>query len=462
MQVDLEVRRFVCANTACPRRTFAEQVEGLTQRYQHRTVVLREWLERVALALAGRAGARLADMLGVAVSRSTLIRLIRALPDPPVGPVSVLGVDDFALRRGHIYATILIDCQTRRPVDVLPERAAAPLAQWLAAHPGIGIVCRDRASAYAHGIRTGAPDALQVADRFHLWQNLVQAVERCVARHRDCLHLPQPEPEARELVHDQRPALQSPHAARFAEHAGRRHTQVHALLEQGHGIRAIARHLGWGRHTVQRYARAATSQELVDGKWATPRPSKLDPFKPHLLHQIEQGRSNPADLHHEITALGFDGSRDLVKRFLRHHTGPRAAAHLPAPAPSTRQVTGWLTRHPDRLTDHEKTKLAAICQHCPELATAATRIRDFAEMLTQLTGQDLPAWITATSNDDLPGISAFARGLDQDLDAVTNGLTTQWNSGPVEGTVNRIKMIKRQMFGRANFDLLRKRILHPA
>jgi transposase len=464
--IRLAVRRFFCDAPGCPAATFAEQVEGLTSRYARRTPLLAAMLGAVATALAGRAGARLAQALCAAASRPTLLRLVMAIPDPAARTPRVLGVDDFAIRRGHHYGTVLIDCQTGAPLELLEGRDAQPLADWLSAHPGVEVICRDRSGAYADGARTGAPEAIQVADRFHLWQNLAKAVERCVAAHRACLPEPGPEPvtgpdPGQPALPAQVPQPEPQLTGKFAERAGRHHAMVHELLADGHGIRTIARHLGWGRHTVQRYARAATWQELVDGRWQAPRASKLDPFKAHLHQRTEEGCGNAAQLFREITALGYTGSYSTVRDYLDQHRPGKAP--LASPPPTVRQVTSWLTRRPGSLTEDEQPVLKALLTRCPELQAASDHVRSFATMLTQLTGQDhLAQWISDVKDTELPGLSAFAKGLEQDLDAVTQGLTSRWNSGPVEGRVNHIKMIKRQMFGRAGLPLLRKRVLLTA
>lgn len=387
-----------------------------------------------------------------------------ATPDPAAPIPRVLGVDDVAIRRGQNYGTVLIDCQSGAPLELLEGRDAAPLADWLAAHRGIEVICRDRSGAYADGARTGAPDAIQVAGRFHLWQNLAKAAGRCVAAHRACLAGPDPEPATGPDPEPPAEPARAPEpapAGKFAERARRHHAMVHQMLADGHGIRTIARHLGWGRHTVQRYARAATWQELVDGRWQAPRASKLDPFKHHLHQRTGEGCGNAAQLFREIGALGYDGSYSTVRDYLDQHRP--AAAPLPPPPPTVRQVAGWLTRHPDSLTEDQRPQLKALLARCPELQAASDHVRSFATMLTNLTGHDhLPQWISDVRDAGLPGLSLFAKGLEQDLDAVTAGLTSRWNSGPVEGRVNHIKMIKRQMFGRAGLPLLRKRVLLTA
>jgi len=442
---------------------FAEQVDGLTTPYARKTPLLATMLERIAVALAGRAGSRLAAGLGLPASRQVMLRLIMAAPGPQAASPRVPGVDDFAIRRGQHYGTLLIDIETGAPLDLIEGRDARPPADWLAVHPGVEVICRDRPGSYADGARTGAPGAVQVADRFHLWQNLAKAAEKCAAAHRACLAEPAPPP----LADDEGPALPEPEAAgqpdpagKYAERTRRHHALVRRLRAEGRGLREIARHLGWGLHTVQRLDRAATWQELADGRWKGPRPSKLDPFKPYLDQHADGARGTIRRLFLEIQPQGYDGSYPVVRDYLARNSPAREP--LPPAPPTVRDVTSWLCRRPDTLTEDEKPRLKAILDRCPELQAASDQVRAFAAMITHLTGENLPQWIDTARTTGLPGISSFAKAVEQDLDAVTNGLTMNWSSGPVEGRVNHIKMVKRQMFGRAGLPLLRKRVLLTA
>lgn len=456
--VSLRVRRFVCAENSCPRKTFAEQVPRLTRRFGRQTERLRSALVSVGLALAGRAGARMTDAFQVPVSRNTLLRLIASLPDPAPTTPRVVGVDEYAQRKGRIYGTVLVDVETRRPIDLLPDREADTLAAWLTERPGIEIICRDRATFFAEGATRGAPQALQVADRWHLWHNLGEAAEKCVYRHRGCLRPTPAHPEEPEEETKSAALSPWPTGHRFAERTRAKHATIHDLLAAGHSKRSVARQLGMTLNTILRFSRATTPEDMFTGQWQS-RATKLDDYKPYLDQRWQEGCTNAWKLWEEIKEQGYPRGyasvRDYVSRTLRSKPQPVG----PRP-PSARAVTRWILTHPDALPECVRIQLKAALANCPELTALAEHVRSFGHMLTHLHGDRLPDWIEAASaTTELPSLRYFAQHLLRDLDAVTAGLTLPWNSGVVEGHVNRIKMLKRQMFGRAGFELLRKRVL---
>lgn len=354
----LGVRRFFCDHTDCPARTFTEQLPGLTTRYARRTPLLRTLLAQVGLALAGRAGARLASGLGLLASRDTLLRLLRALPDPGVDQVAVLGVDDFAFRRGRVYGTVLVDMATHRPVDLLPDREAATLATWLGNHPGTQVLCRDRAGAYADGGRTGAPQAIQVADRWHLWHNLAEHVEQTVLGHRGCLRDPTPEPPTPMPPADPAPLpLAVPPEKKIVTRTIQRYAQVQELRTHGESISAISRRLHLDPQTVRRFAHASSLDELL-AKTAE-RASVLDGFTASLQQRWQQGCTDAAQLTKELQAQGYPGSDQTVRRWLRPFRRGRPTPPPRPAVPTVREVTGWILRRPDALDDHEAGQVAA-------------------------------------------------------------------------------------------------------
>ncbi|WP_331737870.1 transposase [Streptomyces sp. NBC_01276] len=248
-----------------------------------------------------------------------------------------------------------------------------------------------------------------------------------------------------------------PTGHRFADRTRAKHATVHALLAAGHSKRSIARQLGMGLNTVLRFSRATEPGRLFTGQWQS-RPTKLDEYKPYLDQRWQEGCTNARKLWEEIKAQGYPGGYGNVRAYVIRNLRGKPQPVGPRP-PSARAVTRWILTHPDALAESDRLQLKAVLANCPELDALAEHVRSFAHMLTQLQGHRLPAWIGAATAADLPSLQRFARHLERDLDAVTARLSQPWNSGVVEGHVNRIKVLKRQMFGRAGFELLRKRVL---
>lgn len=458
----VRVRRFVCIDSGCPRRTFAESFPHLTSRYKRSTHALQTMLRSLGLALGGRPGARLSSGLGAPTSRMTLLRAIDTLGVPEPSSVRVLGVDDFAFRRGHNYGTVLIDMDTRRPVELLPDRTAETFAQWLRAHPATEVICRDRASGYAEGAREGAPAAIQVADRWHLLHNLSDAVNRVARAHRSCLKDPAERAEDRstdtQTVTETAvgPAEPDPATGRRETNTRRRHAEIHELLARGARLKSISRSLALDVKTVRRYARAAAPEELL-----TPNPARgtqLDQHLPFLTRRWQEGCDNAGRLTRELRERGYRGSERSVRRLLQTWRTSTTPPTTPA-TPSPRQITGWIMRPDHKQTDDDRAGLAVVLDRCTTLRTVHRLACEFARLARGRGGDRIDGWITDAQNSGIAALRGFADGLVKDYDAVRPGLTLAWSSGAVEGNVTRIKAIKRQMYGRATFDHLRRRVL---
>lgn len=483
VRVIAHIRRFKCASRRCAQSTFSEQIPGLTTPFARRTPLLTEALAKVALALAGRPGSRLAAKLAMPCCRDVLIRLIRAQPLPDAGRIEVLGVDDFAVRRRQSYNTILIDMDTHKPVDVLSDREASTLASWLREHPEIHTVCRDRSGAYAEGIRAGAPQAIQVADRFHLWKNLCEAAERTVAAHHHCLRAATtqagtaqagtagPEPPAPASLPEAEPAAAPERTRRLAERTRARYAAVHESLARGLSRAATSRELNLDIQTVRRFANAACAEELL-GK-AEHRRTRLDPYIDLASQRWNEGVTNAETIAAELRVVGFKGDVQAVRRYLRPFRLPGASSsrpdprrRKPAPAapavPKPRVISKAMLTHPDRLTQDDALVVKNATAGCAHLERLEQHVRSFAKIMAQRHGQELPAWLEAVEAGDLPELRSLAAGMRRDLPAVINGLTLEHSSGAVEDNVTRVKRLKRDGYGRANFDLLRAQILLAA
>jgi transposase len=458
----LVVRLLRCGNAECLRASFAEQPAGLAVPYARKTPLLAGQLRAVAAALAGRAGSRLARaVLAVEVSRHTLVRVLMALPEPAAGLVRVLGIDDFSLRKGQAYATLLVDMETGRPVDVLPDREQATVEEWLRAHPGTEVICRDRGGAYAAAVRAAAPGAVQVADRWHVWHNLCEYAGKAVARHRECAGSGscacqgRPQDQRQEDQQHQQEEEQQEEGegvpAGLEAVVRERHRAVHELRAAGKTQDEAAAALGLSRQLAGRFWRAASADSLLKTRGA----SALDPYKPYLRRRWDQGATSIAALHREITALGYAGSEPTTYAWLA--LLKLAAPPKPAAPPAARQISRWMLTDPARLGEDEQAQLAAALGRCPELHVLAGHVTEFAKMLTGRLGGRLDSWLAAAGEH--PALASFASGIRQDYQAVRNALDLEWNSGRVEGLNTRTKQLHRQMYGRASFPLLRKRIL---
>lgn len=437
--IRLRARRMRCPSLECPRQTFREQLAGVIERYQRRTVGLTRQVGGVVRELAGRAGARVLAGLGVALSRQTALRALLKLPLPASATPRVIGVDDFALRKRQRYATVIINAENGKRIDVLPDRTAETLETWLREHTDVEVVCRDGSGAYAEAIRRALPDAIQVGDRWHIWHNLAEAVIKEVAAHSSCWGKTGPPP---------REGIQ-------AQTTRERWQQVHDLLDAGVGLLECARRLNLALNTVKRYARISEPERLI--RAPKYRPTLVDPYREHLRRRREVDPAVPVQhLFAEIKQLGYPGSLNLLYRYI---TQGRVESDRPAISP--RRLARYLLTRPDRLKDHHRERLDAAVAACPEMTALAGLVGDFAALLAPTAGNDirLTGWIDQARAEDLPQLHAFTRGLELDRHAVNAALTCSFHNGRTEGVNTKTKMIKRQMYGRAAFTLLRHRIL---
>jgi len=299
----------------------------------------------------------------------------------------------------------------------------------------------------------GAPGAVQVADRWHLWHNLGEAVERAVARHRQHLSAAVTATVPGACAHAEPvppPAPAQPRTGRIADRTRARHADVHRLLASGGNICDIAVKLGLSRNTVRRFARAASPEELLVNDGTGRRPSILDAHAAYLHQRWNCGCTNAALLWQEIRDRGYQGSRRQVRAYLARFRG-NPVIPTPAPVPpKPPAVAGWIMTRPDRISATDRASLETILASSPELAAVTASVRGFAAIMTERRGRDLEKWMTAAIATGEPALRSFVTGLRADQDAVTAGLSLPWSSGVVEGHVNRIKMLKRQMYGRAS------------
>jgi transposase len=478
VRLQLRVRKWFCRNRSCPRRIFTERLPTIAAPWARRTLRLAQRLVALGVALGGKAGGRLGHQWALAVSRNTLLRLLRKLPLPALPTPRVLGVDDFALRKRHTYGTILVDLEHRQPVALLPDRTAETVARWLQEHPGVEVIARDRSSAYAEGARQGASAAIQVADRFHVLQNLREALDQVFTTYPqafdavNALERQQPVllPDGVVAVPVPPPAeTPTPAQQRAAQRQARRqalHTQVWTLHQQGWTGAAIAQHVGLSLRTVQRDLRTATFAGRKRRSDAGD--SLLNPYKPYLLERWNAGCYTAMRLFRDLQQRGYPGSYGPVAAYARRLREAQGLApgqrrprqSLPSVAepvcqPLTPRRATWLVlRREAKRTEAEVQQLAQLRAQAADVAEAIDLAQDFATLVRQRQPTQLDPWLKRATTSTIEALRRFATGLYEDYEAVKAGVTLPWSTSPVEGHINRLKMLKRQMFGRARLDLL--------
>jgi transposase len=514
----LTVRKFVCTTSTCPQKIFTERLSELVQSYARMTNRLREALQALGFATCGEMTERLAPQLGMQVSGPTLLRCMRTLALPSPTSVHVLGIDDWAWKKGQTYGTILVDLDAHRPIELLPDRSTATVEAWLRLHPEVEWVSRDRGGNYAAAARSAAPQAQQVADKFHLLKNLREGLKDFLDRKQSYLpemeepvsdaipakaqglkELPKPQPPVSESEEDQpgektframspvprlRPSAVSAtdsHKQIRRDNRKTRYDAVRTLYQQGLSKREIARRMGLARETVRKFIEAEVFPEI---KRREPKKSILDPYKPYLLQRWQERCWNGAQLFEEIKHLGYIGSQPLLNIFIadlrkKHravgdpmnlvldHAGekittpadPPALLHIVRRMSSTR--ASWLfVSRPEKLKEKHLQQIERIRAVSSDLDTAYRLSQAFVSMVAERQAPDLDAWLKQAEHSCIPELVTFAHGIRRDYAAVKATLSSEISNGQVEGQVHRLKLQKRQVYGRANFDLLRLRVLH--
>jgi transposase len=464
----LHVRRFRCQKNTCGRKIFAEQFPTLTRPHARRSIRLQEALHQIGMALGGQAGTRLGAELGISGSRDTILRLVRATELPSMVMPKKVGIDDWAWKRGHRYGTLVCDLERGIPIDVLPDRSVETVTAWFQHHPGIELISRDRASEYALAASKGAPQAVQVADRWHVLKNLREALEILLTHHLTTHQKKKTQamttepgsgiPEKQPTRSSQQAHIQQIHR----EERQARYEQVLALLKQGMTHRAIAEQVGIGLTTIQHWLLAGTFPERKPREQA----SQLDPYRSYVEKRWSEGYHHLMGMYRELQAQGYRGSYEHVRaQFV--NTSPRHRSKQASPSPHARvfpakRLAAFLfLRCPEDLTVEEQESVSKLRQRDPEVDQAYLFVQQFLQMMRTRTGEKLDAWLLAVGSSSLVDLHAFVNSISPDKAAVQAGLTREERNGPTEGHITRLKRIKRSMYGRAKCDLLRIRVLSP-
>ncbi len=476
VKIQWNTKRFFCDNYACPHFTFCEQLPEVAEFYGRKTKRLQEKQVQIGFEVGGEAGKRLANLLNISVSSDQILRFVRSKTESDCPAPRVLGVDDWAIRKGHTYGTILVDLEQKRVIDLLPDRKPETLAAWLLDHPGIEIISRDRGKEYIEGIALANQEFVEVADRFHLLKNMVEMLQRLFERCPDELALAAKQNSVEQTV---TPPLASPTDPEQLEqekyrsdpaqedkktYRQVRFEEVKSLAKQGLSQRAIAEKTGLDRRTVRKYLHLdkppKKHQPIGSG-------SKATPFIDFIRQRWDQNNPSVKQLYEELLAQGFTGSYASLNRAIHSQLGVQnlKTSRTPSPKPlkySPRETAWAIFQSEADLKTSQQMLCQTLCALSPLAENARKLAHMFREMVKNKQHAYLDGWLAQAESSKIIEFVRFAAGLRSDYKAIKAALTYSWSNGQVEGQVNRLKLIKRQMYGRAGFMLLRRRVLGPA
>ncbi|WP_083925368.1 ISL3 family transposase [Flexithrix dorotheae] len=463
--IEITVKKFFCAEASCICKVFCDRLGNEIAVYARKSNRMRKQLLALSCCLGGNPASRLSFCFHIPASPSTMLRILKQQPLPVFDTPTVLGVDDWALKKGEEYGTILVDIKQHQVIDLLPDREATTLQHWLEDHPGVKIITRDRASAYADAAKMGAPKAIQMADRWHLLKNIREVLKKILEKQGSVLRQAAyllSEIEEQELKAEN-------HSVNFSESSSTQvknepadkyallFEEVQQLKAEGLSNRGIARRLSISRNTVNSWVKQKSyfrPHKLVlsatEKRWGY-----------ELRQEWDKGNNSAKQLWKHIQDQGFSGSLSAVYRVIKKF--PQQKIPLPKPAITNwtnRKVSTLLFSHRDSLNEKEQAYLKVLCSLEPKLEKARQLSIQFRNMFTNKKPEKLEQWIIMAINSGMVELKNFATKLNQDFDAVEAGIKMEWSNGPVEGQVNRLKNIKRQMYGRAGFDLLKKRVVN--
>ena len=445
VRLRVTARRLRCEAVQCARSIFTERLAALAP-WARRTARLDELAHHLGLALGGRPAATFAQRLMLPVSNDTLLRLVRRRGTSAFTPPRAVGIDDWAWKRNHRYGTLICDLERRRTISLLPDREPATAQAWLSAQPQIEVVTRDRGGAYSLAAARALPNAMQVADRWHLMENASQAF---LAATRQSMRQIRAALGATTID----PALLT--AAERLQYEGylRRedvNAAVFELKKAGVAIKEIVRRTGHSRGLVRRVLRGQRSEVFH------PRESSLERHLPWLDAQWGAGKRNSAALWRELSSLGFRGCRRVVTEWAtRRRRADEANLERLQRTPSARTVARMMTGARDDLSRAQTVTVAAIEAAAPALVEARDIVDAFHTLIRQKKAAALDDWLQRAAQSL---VASFARGLARDRGAVHAAIATAWSNAQAEGQITKLKLVKRQMYGRAKLDLLEARL----